>query len=56
MTTHQLHELRDRVQEDLRTYFDDLNLGGYFLSDYALDNMCDIIVNNFNKYEGQTNE
>ena len=38
-----------RVQEDLLTYFDDI-------PDDALRGMCDIIVNNFNKYEGQTNE
>jgi len=49
MSTQQLHELRERVQEDLLTYFDDI-------PDDALRGMCEIIVSNFNKYEGQTNE
>jgi len=47
MTIHQLRELRERVQEDLLTYFDDM-------PDRDLRSMCEIIVSNFNKYEGQT--
>ena len=47
MTIYQLRELRERVQEDLLTYFDDI-------PDDVLRGMCEIIVNNFNKYEGQT--
>ena len=47
MTIYQLRELRERVQEDLLTYFADI-------PDDALRGMCEIIVNNFNKYEGQT--
>ena len=47
MTKQQLHELRERVQEDLLTYFDDI-------PDDTLRGMCEIIVNNFNRYEGQT--
>ena len=47
MTIHQLRELRERVQEDLLTHFDDM-------SDHDLRSMCEIIVSNFNKYEGQT--
>lgn len=50
-----LQELQEQIQNDLLTYFDDINLGGYFLSDHALDGMCDIIVNNFKRYE-RTNQ
>jgi len=53
MSTQQLHELRERVQEDLLTYFDGVLLNGVF-HEQAMDGMCEIIVNNFNKYEGQT--
>ena len=49
MTIHQLRELRERVQEDLLTHFDDM-------PDRTLRTMCEIIVSNFNRYEGQTNE
>jgi hypothetical protein len=54
MTKQQLHELRERVQEDLLTltngYLID-ELDGYEDFDRK---MCEIIVNNFNRYEGQT--
>jgi len=49
MTIHQLRELRERVQEDLLTYFDGM-------PDRDLRSMCEIIVSNFNKYEGQTTD
>ena len=52
MTIYQLRELRERVQEDLLTYFDGVLL--YEFHEQAMDGMCDIIVNNFNRYEGQT--
>jgi hypothetical protein len=64
MTKHQLHELRERVQEDLLTLTDGYlidELDGY--EDYLIrvrwvqdfdTKMCEIIVNNFNRYEGQT--
>ncbi len=45
-----LQELQEQIQNDLLTYFDDINLGGYFLSDHALDGMCDIIVLNIQEY------
>ena len=48
MTIHQLRELREQVQEDLLTYFDDM-------PDRNLRTMCEIIVSNFNKYESKTN-
>jgi len=50
MTQNQLHELRERVQEDLLTYFDGVLLNGVF-HEQAMDGMCDIIVNNFNRYK-----
>jgi hypothetical protein len=54
MTKQQLHELRERVQEDLLTltngYLID-ELDGY--EDFDTK-MCEIIVSNFNKYKGQT--
>ena len=56
MTLIQLHELRERVQEDLLTLTDGYlidELDGY--EDFDTK-MCEIIVNNFNRYEGQTNE
>ena len=53
MTKQQLHELREQIQEDLLTYFDGVLLNGVF-HEQAMDGMCDIIVNNFNRYEGQT--
>ena len=56
MTIHQLRELRERVQEDLLTLTDGYlidELDGY--EDFDTK-MCEIIVNNFNRYEGQTNE
>ena len=64
MTLKQLHELRERVQEDLLTLTDGYlidELDGY--EDYLIrvrwvqdfdTKMCEIIVNNFNRYEGQT--
>ena len=54
MTIHQLRELRERVQEDLLTYFDGTTLGTQLQHQKQMDEMCDIIVNNFNRYEGQT--
>tara|TARA_R110002020_G_scaffold155080_3_gene335903 strand:+ start:216 stop:389 length:174 start_codon:yes stop_codon:yes gene_type:complete len=56
MTKQQLHELRERVQEDLLTYFDGvlINMEAIAVHEQAMDGMCEIIVNNFNKYEGQT--
>ena len=66
MTLKQLHELRERVQEDLLTLTDGYlidELDGY--EDYLIrvrwvqdfdTKMCEIIVSNFNKYKGQTNE
>ena len=56
MTLKQLRELRERVQEDLLTLTD-----GYLIDELDGDEdfdtkMCEIIVNNFNRYEGQTNE
>ena len=56
MTIHQLRELRERVQEDLLTLTDGYlidELDGY--EDFDTK-MCEIIVSNFNRYEGQTNE
>ncbi len=49
MTKQQLHELREQVQEDLLTYFDGVLL--YEFHEQAMDGMCDIIVNNFNRYK-----
>jgi len=49
MTQNQLHELREQVQEDLLTYFDGVLL--YEFHEQAMDGMCDIIVNNFNRYK-----
>ena len=54
MTLIQLQELRERVQEDLLTLTDGYlidELDGY--EDFDTK-MCEIIVNNFNRYKGQT--
>lgn len=56
MTIHQLRELRERVQEDLLTYFDGTTLGTQSQHQKQMRSMCEIIVSNFNRYEGQTNE
>ena len=56
MTIHQLRELRERVQEDLLTHFDGTTLGTQSQHQKQMRSMCEIIVSNFNRYEGQTEQ
>jgi len=51
----QIIEMREQIQEDIRTFmlafpegYDDGQVRA--TSDYMTDNLCDIVVANFNKY------
>jgi len=46
-----LLELQEQIQEDLLTYFDGTTLGTQLQHQEQMDEMCDIIVNNFNRYK-----
>ena len=52
-------ELREQLQEDVRTFmrafpagYDDGQVTA--TADYITDNLCDIVVTNFNKFQRET--
>lgn len=44
-------ELREQIQEDILSYFDSV---AFVHNDHGKDDLCQIIVDNFNKFQKET--
>ena len=44
-------ECREQIQEDIMTFMDGHQYGNTAVSNFVLDNLCQIVVDNFKKLE-----
>ena len=49
-----MKELQEQIQEDLLTYFESTTLGTQLQHQKQMNDMCDIIIKKFKRYERTT--